>query len=126
MREAKRTNAAYRPHALRALGQISQAREVNLMPHALAIIGPVIDEVLEDQEKDGDKMDVDGKAPDSTETLAACVECLLQCLNPATAEPKGTFLIVTPDDGFWVINSNGIVPSSISLGKSLEIPWENG
>ena len=90
MREAKRSNAAYRPHALRALGKISLAREVNLMPHALAIIGPVIDEVLEDQEKDGDKMEIDDKAPDSTETLAACIECLLQCLNPASAEAEGT------------------------------------
>ncbi|GLI72306.1 proteasome component M29 [Penicillium ochrochloron] len=88
VREAKRTNAAYRPHGLRALGQISQAREVDLMPNALAIIGPVIDEVVDEQDHDGDKMEIDGKGPDSTETLAACVQCLLQCLNPATAETE--------------------------------------
>lgn len=93
MREAKRTNATYRPHGLRALGQISLAREVDLMPNALAIIGPVIDEVVEEQDHDGDKMEIDGKGPDSTETLAAGVQCLLQCLNPATADAEGTLLI---------------------------------
>jgi proteasome component ECM29 len=93
VREAKRTNATYRPHGLRALGQISLAREVDLMPNALAIIGPVIDEVVEEQDHDGDKMEIDGKEPDSTETLAAGVQCLLQCLNPATADAEGTLLI---------------------------------
>jgi proteasome component ECM29 len=61
------------------------------MPNALAIIGPVIDEVVDEQDDDGDKMEVDGKGPDFTETLAAGVQCLLQCLNPATAETEGTF-----------------------------------
>jgi proteasome component ECM29 len=96
VREAKRTNAAYRPHGLRALGQISQAREVDLMPNALAIIGPVIDEVVDEQNDDGDKMEIDGKGPDSTETLAACVQCLLHCLNPATAETEGTLIESSP------------------------------
>ncbi|KAJ5157537.1 uncharacterized protein N7482_008637 [Penicillium canariense] len=85
VREAKRTNATYRPHALRALGQISQAREMDLMPDALAIVGPVIDEVSE-EEKGPDKMEIDsGSGRDAAETLAAGVQCLLQCLNPATA-----------------------------------------
>ncbi|KAF3393848.1 Proteasome component ECM29 [Penicillium rolfsii] len=88
VREAKRTNAAYRPHGLRALGQISQIREVDLMPDALAIIDPMIDEVVDEQDDGGDKMEIDGKGPNSTETLAAGVQCLLQCLNPATAETE--------------------------------------
>ncbi|KAJ5477232.1 hypothetical protein N7539_007376 [Penicillium diatomitis] len=88
VREAKRNNATYRPHGLRALGQIAQARKVDLMPSALAIVIPVIDEIVEDDDKDGDKMDIDGKGSDSSETLAAGIECLLQCLNPATTESK--------------------------------------
>ncbi len=62
------------------------------MPNALAIVGPVIEEVVEEQDEKEDKMDIDGKAAESTETLAAGVQCLLQCLNPATAEPEGTLL----------------------------------
>ncbi|KAJ5678611.1 hypothetical protein N7462_006855 [Penicillium macrosclerotiorum] len=83
VREAKRTNAAYRPHALRALGQIAQARETDWMPEALTIVPPVIEEVC-DEEDAGDKMEIDSGGRDS-ETLAAAVECLLQCLNPTTA-----------------------------------------
>lgn len=48
----------YRPHALRALGEISQARDdVDFMPDALNIVNRVLDEVLE---SDGDPMDIDG------------------------------------------------------------------
>ncbi|KAJ5647574.1 hypothetical protein N7490_003946 [Penicillium lividum] len=79
IREAKRANAVYRPHGLRALGEISQVRQVDFMPQALQIVPPVIEEF-----KDG--MDIDsGNGPDSNDTLAASVQCLLQCLNPATA-----------------------------------------
>ncbi|KAJ6092920.1 hypothetical protein N7486_008209 [Penicillium sp. IBT 16267x] len=79
IREAKRANAAYRPHGLRALGEIAQVRDIDFMPQALEIVIPVIEEF-----KDG--MDIDsGNGPDSDDTLAACVQCLLQCLNPASA-----------------------------------------
>ncbi|KAJ5083817.1 hypothetical protein N7456_013244 [Penicillium angulare] len=80
IREAKRTNAGYRPHGLRALGEISQAREIDLMGTALEIVPGVIEEFQ-------DGMDIDsGNGPDSKDdTLAASVQCLLQCLNPATA-----------------------------------------
>ncbi|KAI2788524.1 hypothetical protein POX_e06541 [Penicillium oxalicum] len=88
VREAKRNNAAYRPHGLRALGQIAQARDVDLTARALAIVVPVIDEIVEENDQDGDNMDIDGKGPDSSETLAAGIECLLQCLNPTAAEPR--------------------------------------
>ena len=48
------------------------------MPTALQIVTPVIEEF-------DDAMEIDsGNGPDST-TLAAGVQCLLQCLNPATA-----------------------------------------
>lgn len=84
VREAKRTNALYRPHGLRALGQIAQARQMNLMPEALGIVPPIVEELIEEE---GDQMEVDsGNGRDSANTLAACVQCLLQCLNPATAE----------------------------------------
>lgn len=73
------------------------------MPNALAIIGPVIDEVVDEQDHDGDKMEIDGKGPDSTETLAAAVQCLLQCLNPATAETEGTLIELSPVElSYWL------------------------
>ena len=49
------------------------------MPQALEIVPSVVEEF-------DDEMEIDsGNGPDSHDTLAACVQCLLQCLNPATA-----------------------------------------
>lgn len=57
IREAKRNNATYRPHALTALGEISQLRDdCDFMPDSLAIVRGVLDEILE---SDGDRMDID-------------------------------------------------------------------
>lgn len=82
MREAKRTNVTYRPHGLRALGGIAQARSIDLMPEALKIVPPVIEECVDDS----DPMEIDsGNGRDSADPLVASVQCLLQCLIPATA-----------------------------------------
>lgn len=57
IREAKRNNATYRPHALTAFGDISQLRDdCDFMPDSLTIVRGVLDEVLE---SDGDRMDID-------------------------------------------------------------------
>jgi hypothetical protein len=97
------------------------------MPNALAIIGPVFDEVIEEQDQNGDKMEIDGKGPDATETLAAGVQCLLQCLNPATAESKGTLISSLVELGdsvnlrFYLCPGVSLCPRYPVLG----ISWEN-
>lgn len=86
IREAKRANPAYRPHGITALGGVAQARnDLNLMAEAPSIVSRVLDELADN---DGDRMDIDsGSGRDAKQqqedTLAACVECLLQCLNPS-------------------------------------------
>ncbi|KAA8652260.1 hypothetical protein EYZ11_004591 [Aspergillus tanneri] len=85
IREAKRKNPLYRPHALVALGGVSQARkDLNLMPDTVGIISQVMDE-LEDEE---DSMDIDSGSGQLSknnleDTFAACIKCILQCFNPA-------------------------------------------
>ena len=60
VREAKRNNAVYRPHALSALGDISRVRDdCDFMPDALDIVGEVLNEMQENGSGDGDKMDID-------------------------------------------------------------------
>ncbi|PYH94432.1 proteasome component [Aspergillus ellipticus CBS 707.79] len=92
IREAKRNNPAYRPHALIGLGGVSKAREdLDILSDALSIVTRVLDE-MEDQ---GDPMDIDsdkGQKPKQTldDTLAACVKCLLQCLSPASHASPST------------------------------------
>lgn len=57
IREAKRNNSAYRPHALSSLGQFAENRDdLDIMPDALAIVPPVVEELSDDHE---DKMDLD-------------------------------------------------------------------
>lgn len=90
VREAKRANVLYRPHGLRAMGEIAQARkDLNFMPDALKIIPGVVEE-MEDQ--DPDQMEIDsrnGRGSTQDDTLAACVQCLLQCFNPTAGSGEG-------------------------------------
>jgi len=55
VREAKRQNVAYRPHALMALAQIADARrDIDLSSTVSEIVTPLLDEELQE-----DPMDVD-------------------------------------------------------------------
>lgn len=67
-----------------ALGEIAQTRPDDFLRDALKFVPGVIEEEIgEDGE---DKMEIDSKGGRETvDTLAACVQCLIQCLNPTTA-----------------------------------------
>ena len=57
VREAKRNNPAYRPHALRALGDFAVAQDdLDLMPDVLSIVPLVVEEYTTSS---GDKMEID-------------------------------------------------------------------
>jgi proteasome component ECM29 len=57
LREAKRNNEAYRPHALNALGEFAEIREdLNLLPDAIAIVEPIVEDLTA---PDDGKMDID-------------------------------------------------------------------
>jgi proteasome component ECM29 len=63
IREAKRQNKAYRPHALEALGKICLARtDLELSSPVVEIVENVLEETL-GTEAEGEKMDVDGGEP---------------------------------------------------------------
>ncbi|OAX83467.1 hypothetical protein ACJ72_02169 [Emergomyces africanus] len=86
VREAKRNNPVYRPHALKSLGEFSKHRDdLDLMPDAVKIVSQVVDDLVDD---DKDKMEVDavahGRASKvEVQTLEASVECIFNCLNPS-------------------------------------------
>jgi proteasome component ECM29 len=55
VREAKRQNDAYRPHAVKALAQVAAARrDIDMHETVMAVVTPLLDEDVE-----GDPMDVD-------------------------------------------------------------------
>ena len=57
MREAKRRNAVYRPHALRSLGAFGKDRDdIYVMTEAVKIASEVVDELADDSK---DKMEID-------------------------------------------------------------------
>lgn len=58
LREAKRSNVAYRPHALNALADFVETRpDLDMFPDALEIIEPIVDEFVENENV---KMEIDG------------------------------------------------------------------
>jgi proteasome component ECM29 len=67
VREAKRQNAAYRPHAVKALAQIAEARrDIDMHATVMGVVKPLIDD---DSESDPMDVDKDGsKASGAAET----------------------------------------------------------
>jgi proteasome component ECM29 len=62
VREAKRVNVAYRPHAVKALGKIVKAREdLEESAVVVGVVEKVVEDLIGDEDEDGnDKMDIDG------------------------------------------------------------------
>jgi proteasome component ECM29 len=55
VREAKRQNATYRPHAVKALAQVADARrDIDMHETVMGVVKPLLDEDV-----DSDPMDVD-------------------------------------------------------------------
>ncbi|KAJ5774618.1 hypothetical protein N7457_009514 [Penicillium paradoxum] len=109
VREAKRANALYRPHGLRAMGEIAQARkDLNFMPDALKVIPNVVEETVD---QDPDQMEIDSRNGGSTQddTLTACVQCLLQCFNPtaSSGEVLGNYVEQMTDPLAQVLQHGG-------------------
>ena len=63
IREAKRQNAAYRQHAIPALGKYAAARtDKDLSDTVHTIVRPILDELVGEETEAGNAMDVDGVA----------------------------------------------------------------
>lgn len=65
------------------MGEIAQVRkDLNFMPDVLDFIPSVVEEMCEE-----DQMEVESKHGSAQDdTLAACIQCLLQCFNPDTGK----------------------------------------
>lgn len=101
MREAKRQNIAYRPFAIRGLGQVSAARtDIDMISTVFEIVTPLVDQLAKDS---SDAMDVD--EPSETKmtadlrekTLAYAIDASEKCLRPGLL---GTAPGVTKLQGF--------------------------
>ena len=67
LREARRTNATYRSHAIAALGDLAETRaDLDLTADILPLVASVVEETIAE---DQDRMDVDSKDPSAKQTL---------------------------------------------------------
>ncbi|KAK6213509.1 proteasome component ECM29 [Colletotrichum tabaci] len=80
VREAKRNNEEYRPHAFRALWQFAEQREdLDLTEEIAGVVGGALDDFL-----DEDRMDVDGDA--ARKAAVSGVEAIARGYNRARAK----------------------------------------
>jgi proteasome component ECM29 len=106
IREAKRNNDAYRPHAFTSLGEFSGARnDIDMFDDVYIVVAPILEELTSE-----DKMDTedDNKASGKSEeaaTITAGVSALFRAVNvkfldpsPLTHLPKllGTIKTILP------------------------------
>ncbi|KAL3424730.1 proteasome component ECM29 [Phlyctema vagabunda] len=89
IREAKRNNDPYRPHAFASLGQYSEARtDIDMFEEVYDIVAPKLEEFTSD-----DKMDTsdDHKASDSSDeaaTITAGISALFRAINIKFLDPS--------------------------------------
>ncbi|CAK3843215.1 Proteasome component ECM29 [Lecanosticta acicola] len=89
IREAKRQNAGYRQHSVKALGKVAQARsDIDMSDAIFEVVGSLIE-----QQADGDAMDVDGgkdqarKAEEIKDAITGgAIETAFAAINPAVSE----------------------------------------
>ena len=81
-----------------AMGEIALVRPDDFLSVALTFVPDVIQEEIDEQGED--KMDIDSKGGKGkplgkeVNTLAACMQCLIQCLNPSTSgSGHGEFIL---------------------------------
>ncbi|EME39141.1 hypothetical protein DOTSEDRAFT_66216 [Dothistroma septosporum NZE10] len=94
LREAKRQNADYRAHSVKALGRIAKARsDIDMSDGVFDVVDPLLM-----PESDEDKMEIDSgkeqvrKAEELKDsTISAAIEAVLASINPSVA--KGDILI---------------------------------
>lgn len=88
IREAKRNNTSYRPHAFAALGEYSAARtDLDLFEDVYKVIQPVLEELCDAGKMDMDE-DAKGHKSKNTKTITKGVDALFRAVNTAKSAPE--------------------------------------
>jgi proteasome component ECM29 len=89
IREAKRNNEAYRPHAFTSLGEFSEARtDIDLFDEVFSIIGPTLVELTNEDKMDTtDNGKLDGKSNEAA-TITAGISALFRAVNSKHIDPS--------------------------------------
>jgi proteasome component ECM29 len=89
IREAKRNNDAYRPHAFGSLGEYSEVRtDIDMFDEVHSIVTPVLKELCSDDKMDtSDDTPSGGKSHESA-TIAASISALFRAVNVKQLDPS--------------------------------------
>jgi proteasome component ECM29 len=89
LREAKRNNDAYRPHAFDSLGEYSEARsDIDMFEEVNAIIVPILKELCSEDKMDTSDDTPDGGKSHESATIAASISALFRAVNVKQLDPS--------------------------------------
>jgi proteasome component ECM29 len=82
VREAKRNNAAYRPHALISLGEYAEARtDIDVFDEVLEITSPRLEELLDEDRMDTTDEKTSAHTSADTATITAGITAVFRAIN---------------------------------------------
>jgi proteasome component ECM29 len=89
IREAKRNNNVYRPHAFKSLGEYSEARtDIDMFEEVYDIVVPILEELCSEDKMDtSDDTPSGGKSHESA-TIAASISALFRAVNVKQLHPS--------------------------------------
>ena len=96
IREAKRNNDAYRPHAFSSLGEYSEARtDIDMFDELHSIIAPVLEDLIDEDKMDTEENSKSSGKSTKAATITAGISALFRAVNvkyldssPLTHLPK--------------------------------------
>lgn len=87
IREAKRQNAGYRQHSIKALGQVASAlKGSDIFDTTIGIVEPILSKSTDEEAMDVDDTDTKKSSEIIDNTQIAAVETLFASINPAALE----------------------------------------
>jgi proteasome component ECM29 len=89
IREAKRNNEVYRPHAFNSLGEYSEARtDIDMFEEVHSIVVPILEELCSEDKMDtSDDTPSGGKSQESA-TITASISALFRAVNVKQLDPS--------------------------------------
>jgi len=89
VREAKRNNDVYRPHAFNSLGEYSEARtDIDMFEEVRGIVVPILEDLCSEDKMDtSDDTPSGGKSQESA-TITASISALFQAVNVKQLDPS--------------------------------------
>ena len=89
IREAKRNNDKYRPHAFNSLGEYSEARtDIDMFEEVHGIVAPILEELCSEDKMDTSDDTASGGRSQESATITASISALFRAVNVKQLDPS--------------------------------------